>query len=176
MAGALVVKQIKPQRLKEDKLRLALLNGMRDVQKGMLKDFQATTATWEHKVEFEVAKSIAIAQSPTAHVITTDEIYNYVNNGTDPHPIFAGQYTGLSNKKALSFRSGKYRPKTRPRVIGSTPGGATGPKIARPYVEHPGTKARKFDEIIQKKWMPRFKRLMEQAMSRAAQASGHGIP
>ena len=176
MAGALVVKVIKPQRFKEDKLRLALLSGMKEAQKGMLTDFQATTKTWKHKPKFEVAKSIAMAQSPTVHVITTDRIYGYVNDGTKPHPIFAGIYTGLSNKKALSFRSGKYHPKTRPRVISSTPGGASGPKIARPYVEHPGTKARKFDETIQKKWTPRFKRLMEQAMSRAAKASGHGIP
>jgi hypothetical protein len=176
MPGAIVIKEIKPQRLKEDKLRLALLSGMKEAQDGMLKDFKKTTATWEHEVEFETAKSIAMAQSPTVHVITTDRIYGYVNNGTDPHPIFAGIFTGLSNKKALSFRSGKYRAKTRPRVIGSTPGGASGPKIARPYVQHPGTKARKFDEVIQKNWTPKFKRLMEKAMSRAAKASGHGIP
>ena len=176
MPGAIVVKIIKPQRLKDDKLRLALLNGMRDTQRGMFKDFEATTKTWKHKVKFQGAKSIAMAKSPTVHVITNDEIYRYVNDGTKPHPIFAGIYTGRSNKKALSFGKGKYRPKTRVRVIGSTPGGPTGPKIARPYVQHPGTKARKFDETIQKKWTPRFKRLMEQAMSRAAKASGHGIP
>ena len=176
MPGAIVVKIIKPQRLKDDKLRLALLNGMRDTQRGMFKDFEATTKTWKHKVKFQGAKSIAMAKSPTVHVITNDEIYRYVNDGTEPHPIFAGIYTGRSNKKALWFGKGKYRPKTRVRVIGSTPGGPTGPKIARPYVQHPGTKARKFDETIQKKWTPRFKRLMEQAMSRAAKASGHGIP
>ena len=178
MAGTLVIKQIKPRRFNDKAFRASLLGQMTKTKNDMLKDFQKTTATWKHKVEFEAALSQSLGGA-SVHVITTDEIYNYVNNGTDPHPIFAGQYTGLSNKKALSFKwggKGSYRPKTRPRIIGSTPGGPTGPRVARAYVQHPGTKPRKFDLTIGKKWEPMFKRRMEQAMSKAAQASGHGIP
>lgn len=174
MAGALVIKQIKPARLKEDAMRLALLNGMHKTRTEMLKDFEATTETWEHKVKFESAISEALG-GPSVNVVTNDEIYNYVNNGTKPHPIFAGIFTGLSGKRALSFRNGKYKAKTKVRVIGSTPGGPTGTKIARPYVQHPGSEGRHFDEEIQKKFEPRFKRLMEEAMKDAAHASGHAI-
>lgn len=178
MAGTLVIKQIKPKRFNDKAFRASLLGGMTKTKNDILKDFQKTTATWKHKVTFEAALSQSLGGA-SVHVITTDEIYNYVNNGTEPHPIFAGQYTGLSNKKALSFRwggKGSYKAKTKPRYIGSLPGGATGPRVARPYVQHPGTKARKFDEMIAKKWQPMFKRRMEQQMSKAAKASGHGIP
>ena len=175
MAGVIVIKEIKPSRFNEDRFGRVLLDAMKEAEKGMLADFEKTTATWEHDVKFETARSVSLARSPTVHVLTTDRIYNYVNNGTDPHPIFAGIYTGLSSKKALAFRS-KYRAKTQPGVIGSTGGGASGSMVIRPYVQHPGTEARKFDKEIRKKWTPRFKRLMEKAMRRAARASGHGVP
>lgn len=175
MPGAIVVKEIKPQRMNEKKLYAELMKGVRTAAKGMHKDFEATTKTWKHKPDF--VQDVDTKASPVQILVgTDDEVYRYVNEGTKPHPIFAGIYTGRSNKKALSFRGGKYRPKTRPRVIGSFPGGPTGPRVARPYVQHPGTKARRFDKVIQKKWEPRFKRLMEQAMSRARKASGHAMP
>ena len=175
MAGAIVIKQISPTKLKEDAMRLAMLNPLHKVAREMLADFEKTTESWEHKVEFKVAVSLALG-GPSVHITTDDEIYGYVNNGTDPHLIWAGAYTGLSNKKALSFRwggKGSYKAKTTPRKIGSQPGGPTGPRVAMPYVQHPGTKARKFDEEIQKLWEPKFKRRMEQVMSDVAQASGH---
>ena len=177
MTGVLVIKQINPAKLKEDAMRLALLNPIRKAADDMHKDFKATTATWHHKVEFEKAVSLALG-GPSIHIVTYDLIYGYVNDGTKPHPIFAGYYTGLSSKMALSFQwggKGSYRPKTHPGVIGSTPGGPSGPRVAMPYVQHPGTKARKFDEAIRKKWEPMFKRRMEDAMKAAAKASGHSI-
>ena len=174
--GALVVKEIKPAKLKEDALRLKLLNAIRKQGTQIKAEFDKTTATWEHDVKFKTEVSLAL-DGPAAFVFTDDEIYGYVNNGTKPHPIFAGIYTGKSNKKALSFQwggKGSYRAKTRPRVIGSTAGGPTGPRVARPYVDHPGTKGRHFDEVIEKDQQPKFKRRMEQAMREAARASGHG--
>ena len=169
MAAVLTVKEIKPARFKSKAFRDAMLKAAKQAGKEIEKDFKATTATWNHKVKFETAVSV----DPNVEVLvgTDDEIYGYVNYGTRPHPIFA------KKGKALVFPwggPGSYRAKTRPKVIGSSGGGATGPIVAFPYVQHPGTKAREFDKVIQKKWTPRFKRLMEQAMSRAAKASGHG--
>lgn len=177
MAGVLVFKAIKPEKLKEDAMRLALLNPLHKVGRDIHADFKKTTATWQHKVEFEVAVSLALGGA-SVHVITTDRIYGYVNDGTVPHPIFAGYYTGLSSKRALSFQwggKGSYRAKTTPGFIGSQPGGPTGPRVAKPYVQHPGSKARGFDVAIQKRWEPEFKTRMEQGMSDAATASGHSI-
>ena len=183
MPSAVVVKEIKPQRLNEQALRNEIAKGLQKVARGMEADFKATTATWKHKVKF--TKTVDTKAAPVQILVgTDDEIYTYVNSGTGlwgpkhaKYPIFAGIYTGKSNKKALSFQwggPGSYKAKTRPGHIGSSPGGPTGPMVAFPFVEHPGIKPRKFDIVIQKKWEPRFKREMEAAMRRAAKASGHG--
>ena len=171
MAAAIQIKVIKPQRFKDAQFKREIEKAAKVAAKDMQKDFQLTTKTWKRKPKFE--QIISVAPNVEVLVGTDDEIYGYVNDGTRPHLIFP------KRAKALSFQwggKGSYRPKTKPRFIGSVPGGPTGPRVARPYVQHPGTKAREFDQTIQKKWTPRFKRLMEQAMSRAAKASGHGIP
>jgi hypothetical protein len=169
----LVYKGIKPQRLRADDLRLALLGEMRKIGTEMKRDFEKTTATWEHKPKFEVVVSLT-QPGPTLLVGTDDEIYGYVSRGTKPHLIMAGIYTGKSNKKALAFPS-QFSPKTRPGVIGSSAGSRGGDMIVRPYVQHPGTKPRKFEEAIQKIWKKKFKTRMEQVMKDVAQKSGYAL-
>ena len=56
----IVVKAIKPSRLREDAMRLELLNAMRRVGTGIKKDFEATTKTWKHKVKFEQLISLLL--------------------------------------------------------------------------------------------------------------------
>ena len=173
----IVVKEIKPARFKSEAFTHAITAAANKAAKDIEKDFKATTKTWKHKPKF--IKMVDTKTSPVQVLVATDdEIYGYVSGGTKPHPIYAGIYTGKSNKKALSFRwggKGSYRAKTRPGVIGSKGGGPSGPMVAFPYVQHPGTKARNFDKTIQKKWEPRFKRLIEQAMSIGSKNSGHSI-
>jgi hypothetical protein len=131
-------------------------------------DFQRTTRTWNHKPPFEIVLK-RNAEGLVGSVTTDDKIYLWVDKGTKPHKI--------RPKKGgwLVFRS-QYRAKTRPTVIGSTPGGASGRTVAvqRP-VNHPGTKARKFSKTIAKKYKPRFKKLMERALATATSKSGHKI-
>ena len=171
MAGAIVGKVIKPARLKEDALRLKLLNGMRSAGRGIRRDFQKTTEHWKHDVQFDMVVSLTLP-GPFVIVETGDEIYNYVVRGTPPHEIWAGVYTGKSDKTVLFFSS-QFAPKTQPGIIGSNPGFVGERDTRTPYVEHPGTEARDFDKIIQEDWEPKFKRLMEQAMRDGARASGH---
>lgn len=171
MPAAVQIKGIKPARFKDAAFRRVIQKAAQQAADAMQEDFEKTTATWDHKVEFERI----IDTDPNVEVLvgTDDEVYRYVNDGTRPHLIFP------KKKKALSFQwggKGSYRPKTKPSTIGSTPGGPTGPKVARAYVQHPGTKARNFDKVIQKKWRSAFRRRMEQAMSDAAKASGHAVP
>ena len=168
----IVLKAIRPRRLRDDALRLALLNEMRKVATEIKKDFAKTTATWAHRVQFTVLVSLT-GPGPVVLVGTDDRVYRYVDEGTRPHLIFAGIYTGKSKKKALAFR-GAFRAKTTPRVIGSGAGFKGGALVLRPYVQHPGTEARQFDVTIQGSWEPRFKRRMEAAMVQAAAKSGHG--
>ena len=166
-------KDIKPARLKDDAFRLHLLNAIRKAGTEIKKDFAATTRTWEHQPRWEVLTSLT-GPGPVVLVSTDDRIYGYVNNGTRPHDIWAGYYTGKSLKRQLAFRTG-YTAKTKPGVLTSTRGGATGTMRFTPYAEHPGTEARKFDEMIEKKWRPLFKRRMEQAMRDGVKGSGHGM-
>ena len=170
---AIVYKEIKPSRLKIDALRLTLLNEMRKAGTAIKQDFEKTTATWSKKPRFEV--QISLVGGPTVLVGTDDEIYGYVDRGTEPHEIWAGFYTGKSNKKTLAFASSS-TPKTKPGVIRSFPGSRGKIDVFVPYVaKHPGTKARGFSKEIAKQWKPKFKRRMEKAMAQAAKASGHAL-
>ena len=162
----IVMKTIKPGRFQSAAFRKAIEAAANRAGNDILKDFKATTSTWKHKPGFE--KIVSYSPSPVEIMVATDdEIYGYVNNGTRPHPIFP------KNAKALAF-PGVYSAKTTPGVIGSKPGGSSGPTVFAAYVQHPGTEARHFDKVIQKKWGPLFKRRMERAMKEAAIASGHG--
>ncbi len=170
--SALVIKEIKPSKLRVDAMRLVLLNAVRKTGTGIKADFEKTTATWKNKPKFE--QQISLSGGPQVEIYTTDEIYGYVDQGTKPHEIWAGYYTGKSDKKVLAFAS-KSTPKTKPGVIGSFGGSSGKVDTFRPYVQHPGGAPRNFSKEIQKQWTPKFKRRMEKAMKQAAQASGHAI-
>lgn len=160
-------KAIRPATLKKDAMRLALLNELRSVGRDIRADFEKTTETWEHKPKFEMLISLS-QPGPTVLVDTNDAVYGYVSKGTRPHLIFP------KRAKALRF-PGTYAAKTTPGVIASKPGGSRGAVVYSQGVAHPGTKARKFDEEIAKKWEKPFKRRMEAGMKKARQASGHAI-
>ena len=99
---------------------------------------------------------------------TNSKIYEYVDKGTKPHIIRP------KRAQFLRFQTG-YRAKTTPGIIGSSSGGRSGDIVYSQGVRHPGTKARKFSEIINKKYERKFKDEMHAAMRRAAQKSGHAV-
>lgn len=167
MAIVAKMKVIKPKALKEKEMRLELLNGLRSVGKKVLKDFEATVKTWDHKPKFELAISLK-GKGPQFIAGTDDEIYGYVNFGTRPHRIVP------KRAKVLRFR-GTYSAKTTPGVIGSKSGGSSGDVVFSKGVNHPGTKARNFDKQIGKKWEKSFRGEMHDAMKRARAKSGHSI-
>lgn len=173
--GVAVVKIVKPARFKEAEFRRVLRNAMRRAARELRKDFEKTTATWKHKPVFKEHTHLTErVPSPAISVDTDDEVYRYVTKGTRPHPIWAGIYTGKSDKKVLAFPS-TFSPKTQPGVIGSGPGASGGPTVFRPYVQHPGTEAREFDVVIKEKWEKKFRDLMHKAMREARKASGHAL-
>ena len=159
------MRAILPAKIKLGHVRLEALNAMRKMGTPIRRDFERTTATWEHKPKFEQSVSLK-APGPTLTVWTENEIYGYVNDGTKPHIIRA------KTSKGLAFKTGFY-PKTFPGVVGSVPGGSFPPWAHAQEVHHPGTEARKFDETIKKKWQPIFTTRMTAAIKRAAKASGH---
>lgn len=167
MSAVVKFKVLKPQRLKEKDMRLALLNGLRAAAKAVEKDYKATVASWETEVEFETIISLRGSRAEFL-VGTSNKIYEYVDKGTKPHVILP------KKAKMLRFQTG-YNAKTTPGIIGSTTGGATGGIVYSKGVMHPGTKARRFSELINKKHEPKFKNEMHKAMRIAAEKSGHKI-
>ena len=170
--ATITINVIKPARMNEAAFRREILAALKSADKGIEKDFRDTTATWKHNVSFVHGYALTQNQGK-AYTLTDDEIYRYVNDGTKPHPIYP------KRAKALSFRwggKGSYRPKTAPGRFGSRPGGPSGPQVAFKKVQHPGTKARKFDNLIGKRWLTLLPRALQDALSKGARASGHGIP
>lgn len=110
------------------------------------RDLQATTATWDHDVDFRVETP----RPGVRTIATTDRIWRYVNDGTEPHQI--------KPKPGGVLRFGTpYRPKS---AVGSTvarAGGAGGNIVftGKP-VQHPGTEARDFSGQIAKEWQNRL--------------------
>lgn len=173
MPAAMLLKQIKAARFKDDGIKRAVRAAIERSVSRLLKDFESTVETWEHKPKFRRDTSYADPEGPFVMVSTDDKVYAYVNNGTKPHEIWAGAYTGKSDKRVLAFPSA-FQAKTEPRVIGSGPGMKGDVDTFRAHVHHPGTEAREFTRLIEEKWSPWFKKQMEQAMREGAKASGHG--
>lgn len=165
MPSALVWKVIKPKRMRDDRLRLELLNAMGKVGTAMKKDYERTVRTWNEKPEFETVESLK--GGPTLLVGTDDVVYKYVDEGTKAHIIRA------KNAPRLAFPS-VYRAKTDPGKLDAHAGGPSGDTVFAVQVQHPGTEPRDFTKIIQEKWEPKFREAMQQAMVRAARESGHG--
>jgi hypothetical protein len=144
-------------------LHIALEDSLLSTVEGMLEDYEATTATWEHAVEFDF--EVEIGENFTAVVGTNDQIYEWVNRGTgqaagnraDWYPIPTAP-TGVAYQSA-------FRPKTQPGVLSSRAGGKSGPTdVIRAQVFHPGIEPRLFDEEIEAKWQARFQRDVERTL------------
>ena len=178
-----LIKGIKPQRFKEENLRREFRNALRRFGRVLQKDFRAVVKTWEHQPDFVVETHVTKRlPSPSVEVYTKDKIFNYVNMGTggakkgtgETYEIWAGAYTGKSDKTTLAFPSA-FTPKSTPGSLSAGSGGSGGDTVYTPYVEHPGIEPRRFDLVIKKERLPWFKKEMEKAMRRAAKASGHSM-
>lgn len=168
-----VFKAIKPKRLKDDALRLHLLNEMRKYGNVIKKDFEATTDKWEgEKPKWEVLVSLqkgtTVAVSSNGPAMGVRK-WDWMDKGTKAHDIRPKKPGG-----SLVFRD-TFTAKTVPGVIGSRAGGSSGNLVIAKKVRHPGTKARRIEAAIKKRHEPRFKRAMELAMKEAAKKSGHSI-
>jgi hypothetical protein len=126
-------------------------------------DFEVTTATWEHQVDFKIDHA---AGSVEWKIYTKNAIYGYVSEGTKPHTI-----RPRGAKRLHFFRTG-FRPKTRVEWIGSNKGRAANKdETFAKAVQHPGTQARKYPATIKKKWDKEWGRQLARAI-RAAAANG----
>lgn len=158
---------IRPKMLQDKRMRKALEKGLERFIKKPQKDFEKTTSTWEHGVEFPI-EDRSSAGRLAMFTGTDDEVYAMVNDGTEPHiirPVKA---------QVLAFPVG-YKAKTSPGRISSGSGGASGLMAFAREIHHPGTKARHFDKAIADKWQSKFRSEMNDVMSQVRKESTHEI-
>lgn len=116
-------------------------------------DFDVTTRTWTNRPKFIIVK-LAYQR-----IVGTDsKVYLYVTRGTKRHKIKA------KNARALTFRVGGFRAKTRPGWIGSNKGAQGKDWRSKREVDHPGSKARNFEKTIGEKWQKELPVLMQKAI------------
>ena len=126
------------------KLERELIRALDDTIREVEKDYKRTVKTWKKKPTFTKINPRKLFGALDAKVTTKNEIYFFVEEGTRPHVIRPRQ------GGRLRFQAG-YRAKTKPRVIGSTPGGSFGPLVSSGGVLHPGTAPRHFSNEIAKR-------------------------
>lgn len=158
-------KGVKPAKMKQDVYRLEFLTGINDMKKDIKADYAKTTETWKgEKPKFDAAASLQ-APGPTLVVDASGgsekgvKKWNWLDKGT---------------KVRYATMSPDWRSKTRVRWIGSSTGRGK-MLFVNKRKPRPGIKARRWTEELTKRWVPRFKRRMEQAMRDAARKSGHGL-
>jgi len=155
-------KAVKPKYYDVQAIATASQKSVDKVARRMLEDFRGTTSTWKHKPVFGVTVTSSGGKYSAA-VGTNDEIYGYVDQGTEPHLIRAKRRGGR-----LAFRTGGFKAKTSPRKLSSGPGArASGPLTRPKAVRHPGTKAREFSGEIAKRWRNPSMRLIQEAVTDA---------
>ena len=118
-----------------DKTLVELANGIK-------MDFEATTRTWQHRPEFII--------DPTGQrgVYTGDPIYRFITRGTSI------RYATMTPN---------FQPKSRRRVIGSSPGAGGLAYVSR-RIPRPGIQAREWEEAIRDKWRSKFPVLIQRAI------------
>jgi hypothetical protein len=174
----ILTKTIKPARLRVHPMRVVLLGAMNKYGREVKKEFEGTTRTWKHKPKFEAVVSLT-GPGPVLLVGTDDQIYQWVDQGTgkygkrgQAYPIWAGAYTGKSDKEFLVFPSAFF-PKTLPGSLKSGTGFRGDPDRRKVMVMHPGIRSRHFSKQIKELNEPKFQRTMEAAMRKARDVSGN---
>jgi len=138
-----------------DGMRRALENALTMSAKAVQVDFGVTVQTWDHGVTFAIEQPAPLART----VATDDSIYGMLNAGTKAHRILP------RNGGTLRFNS-PFKAKTSPRSISSGPGARGSNEVWARGVDHPGTTAREWDQVIAEKW----KKLLPTQLQRAIDA------
>jgi hypothetical protein len=166
MVAQLVVKGLKPKKLKNKDVRLRILNTLRAEGRIVKREFEKTTATWKGaKPTFEIAIGLtgqdAIVLIGPGGNQEGAQKWVWLNDGTKKnYPITA------KNAPLLVFRDGRgFKPKTKVKTFSSRPGANVGAIVSKKQVIHPGIEARDWTgEIVKRRQKP-----FTRAMIKAAQ-------
>lgn len=123
-------------------------------------DFESTVATWDNPATFKVEPDV------NGFKITSESAtYAMVDGGTSTH------YVEPVRAKVLAFRA-DYVAKTRPRVIGSFSGGASGEMAFSMGHWVKGIAAREFSKVIHRKYEKITPKRIQAAIRAGIQAVG----
>lgn len=133
----------------DKQLNAMMLQVQNETRTEALRELSYATSTWTKQPVFKGTVWHRGAVS-SVKVSTTNPIFIFVDQGTRPHLIVP-----KAEGYPLAFQGG-YKAKSRIGVTGTGhlrayKGGAFGDFIRAMHVHHPGTKARKFMEKVQKK-------------------------
>jgi len=163
-------KAIKPRPLDLKCVREELRRVMDDeIKPTLLADIKLTVSTWDEPPQFRTWSRVGPRGTPIeVRVYTTDEVWNWLDEGTKRHVIRARR------AKRLVFRAGPYVPKTVPNTLYARQGGySVGPMVGPVEVTHPGTKPRNWTKLIMKQRAKWFNKTMQEAMKCGLQKTGH---
>jgi len=173
MAQLLKMKVIKPKILTEGLITDPLVKEFKTSADRVEKNFKKTIATWKNQPKFEKEFEFGSTQW-RYRVFTTNQVYAWVNDGTEPHPIEAKKKGGVLFYPYKGTRVAK----TKPGRLSSGSGKKGRNKIVSPMwqpVQHPGVKARKFDEMIAEKETPKLMKYMNVALAKSIKKSKHVV-
>jgi hypothetical protein len=129
--------------------------------------FRATVYGWANKPTFNqklTRRANSISEEVWASGDNAQQ-YEWVSNGTAPHPI------PVSGTTYMHFKwggKGSYKASSKPDIIKSGRHYKTGPFVTMMRVNHPGIKARRFDRAIAVYYGPTFRDDMQDAINAAA--------
>lgn len=120
--------------------------------------YGATYRTWNHKPQFK-KKFRSTRSKIVGEVTTIDVIYFWADDGTRRHVILPRR------NNPLAFPA-SFRPKTRPKTIGSGSGFRGGGTVFSERVVHPGQKPRNFTKTIVDRRLKFYAPQMQRAVAR----------
>jgi len=180
------MKAILPLPLLTNAMQAAIVADQLKMAEDIKVDFEKTVGTWEHKPKMQVRVKYPIRLMKGSATLETKvgpdpldpdtQIFSYVDSGTrGPYPI---PKAGNTTAKTLHFQwggKGSYKAKTKPRTLGSTGGGPSGPIVSFKRVMHPGIKAREFSKTIARKWGQLSRKYLPKTMNKVVSVSGHSM-
>lgn len=168
MSTVFVFKAIKPKKLKVDAIRLEILNALRAEGRDQKKELKKTVTGWRgEKPDFESLIGLerppggaSVLTGPTGSTKAVNK-WVWTDQGTKPHIIRARRVP------RLRFQTG-YVPSTTPGKFTSRRSRRFGPVVRPRAVRHPGTKARNWTTILQKRRRRPFTKRMIRAMQKGS--------
>jgi hypothetical protein len=158
MAGT-VITPLAIQSYDVDAIEEAFIEVIDDSLSRMEADFNKITETWNHDVVF--TRGIDFFYGFWEGFLETDDdVFNWVDQGTEPHEISPRP----DNVRGILEYLSDFTPKTSWQEIGSSPGGKSGGLVQQFAVDHPGIDAREFSEAVSEKEQEHFERRLRRKL------------